>query len=286
MATIQQWSGNQWRDVEQPSYSTAPASQSSFAGPAAFMQVATPRLSTMDMSRPRTVDIAPAGAPSAGSANPAWYTASPSQTANTSWAMPTAPVAPPRVAAAAAPAALAGVGGAASIAAPTSSQYQYNNPYPTYMRNIGENQAQQRFQTAVNQGIRLGNAPQAYQAAMDARNQNRLQYMAQAGQAQFGIDQAQAAALDAYQRNVAQLYATQVQQKAAEDARKQQELATLVSQRGQDLGYLSNIYGGDVSQRGQDIGLMGSVYGQQLGYGSDMANYANRLAIAHRIHGP
>lgn len=70
-------------------------------------------------------------------------------------------------------------------ALPSMGQFSYSDSainYPTYMRNLGENMAQQKFQTGVNQGLRLGNSVQGYMKALGNRNNERLGYMSSAGQ--------------------------------------------------------------------------------------------------------
>lgn len=114
----------------------------------------------------------------------------------------------------------------ARIPAPGMSQFQGSQEaqaYPTWLRNLGETQAQKSFQTQVNQGIGMGNAAQGYQAAEQARNMARLGYMSQAGKEQLGVDLQQSGYLNDYQK------------------------------------LLSQLYGIDVTQRGQDIGLQGEI---------------------------
>lgn len=88
--------------------------------------------------------------------------------------------------------------------------------YPTYLRNMGENMAQQSYQSQVNQGIRQGNAPNAYLQALNARNQARLGYMTQAGQAQMGVDVAGAGLLNDYQRLLLSRYGIDVGQRESD----------------------------------------------------------------------
>lgn len=87
--------------------------------------------------------------------------------------------------------------------------------YPQYMRAQGENMAQQGFQNQVNQGIRQGNAGNAYTQAMNARNNARLGYMGQAGQAQLGVDTAGAGLLNAYQQQLLNRYGYDINQRNA-----------------------------------------------------------------------
>jgi len=103
------------------------------------------------------------------------------------------------------------------------SYSQESQSYPAYLRNLGELMANQQFETAVNQGLRAGNAAQGYQRALDQRNMNRLQYMGQAGQHELGIQKAL----------------------ADEIARRNDEFlkryGISVGQRGQDVDYSTKI---------------------------------------------
>lgn len=148
-----------------------------------------------------------------------------------------------------------------SIAPPNLNEYQYSTDsqsYPTYLRNLGENQAQQQFQSQVN-SIGMGNSAQNYQHAQDALNQNRLGYMSQAGQAQLGVDQSMMQARNAYNQMLAQLYGTQV------------------SQRGQDVGYMGDLARANASMGGSRISLgggggSGGSTGQGAFYGLEAQN--------------
>lgn len=84
--------------------------------------------------------------------------------------------------------------------------------YPTYLRNLGEQMAQQAYQKQMSQGLRAGYAGQGYLAAQDALNRARLGYMGQAGQQAFDIAKAQEEA-------ATKLYGLDI------------------GQRGQDIGY-------------------------------------------------
>jgi hypothetical protein len=88
---------------------------------------------------------------------------------------------------------------------------------------MGENQAQQAFQHNVNAGIRMGSSAQGFARAEDARNQARLGYQSQAGQQELGIQQA--LALEQQRRNDEQL----------------KKYGLDISQRGQNLDYMSNL---------------------------------------------
>lgn len=115
-----------------------------------------------------------------------------------------------------------GGGGVPQIPSPNLGSFQYSSEaqnYPTWMRNMGENQAQQAFQQQVNSGIRLGSAAQGYQHAMDNRNQSRLAYSAAAGQNALTVQQA--LALEQQRRNDEALRMFGIQ----------------VGQRGQDMSY-------------------------------------------------
>jgi hypothetical protein len=109
---------------------------------------------------------------------------------------------------------------------PDVSAFRYSQSaqdYPMFMRNLGEQQAQQAFQKNVSQGIQMGGGAQAYQKAMQQRNMERLGYMSQAGQAQMGVEQQMAGAHNTYQDLLAKLYGTDV------------------SQRQDELGYLASL---------------------------------------------
>lgn len=82
------------------------------------------------------------------------------------------------------------------VSAPNYSNYNYSSDatnYPTFMKNLGENNAQNAFQNQVNSGIRLGNSGQSFMHAQDQMNNSRLGYMNQAGQAQMTVEQTLAA---------------------------------------------------------------------------------------------
>lgn len=119
-------------------------------------------------------------------------------------------------------------GGAAlppAIAPPSVSEFgfsQESQAYPTYMRNLGEQQAQRQFQSNVN-NIGMGNSSQNYMHAQDMLNAARLGYMGQAGQEELGVQNSMAAARAAYNNTLAGLYGSQV------------------NQRGQDVGYMGQL---------------------------------------------
>lgn len=108
-----------------------------------------------------------------------------------------------------------------SIPAPTLKPFQFSTEsqsYPTYLRNLGEKQAQRRFQSARNR-IGMGNSAQSYMHALDQLNLDRLGFMAQAGQEELGVQKALQSEQDFYNNLLAELFRTQVYQ------------------RGQDVGY-------------------------------------------------
>jgi hypothetical protein len=108
-----------------------------------------------------------------------------------------------------------------SIAPPSLSPFNYSTEsqsYPTYLRNLGENQAQRAYQQTLNRAT-MGNSNQQFQHATDALNTSRLAYMGQAGQEELGIQNALASSHNEYQKLLAQLYGYQV------------------GQRGQDVNY-------------------------------------------------
>lgn len=105
------------------------------------------------------------------------------------------------------------------VASPTLQQASLSTAaqnYPTWMRNLGEIQSQDAFQSQVNQGIRQGNAGNAYQNALRQRNTSRLGYMGQAGQAQLGVDTTQAGLLNDYQRMLLQRYGLDIGQRESD----------------------------------------------------------------------
>jgi len=111
------------------------------------------------------------------------------------------------------------------IAPPDVSRFNYSvdsQSYPTYLRNLGENTAQQAFQRATNR-IQAGNSAQAFMHAQDDLNNARLGYMAQAGKEELGVQNALADNWNKYNDLLAQIYGTSV------------------TQRGQDVNYASNI---------------------------------------------
>lgn len=161
------------------------------------------------------------------------------------------------------------------VPTPAMGQFQYSQnatSYPDYLRSIGENQAQQQFQSNVAGNVRLGNSAQGYQHAQDLQNQARLGYGAQAGQAQMGVETAQAGLVS---------------------ARNQENLASFginAGQRAGDLQYLANMYahrfgpqtqsqilqaggrsGSGVTNSGGFIGLNGNGETSQSQYGDPSA---------------
>lgn len=124
------------------------------------------------------------------------------------------------------------------ISDPGLNPYNYSTEaqsYPTYMRNLGENNAQRAYQTEVNQGGRLGNSSQSYMHAQDNLNNSRLNYMGQAGQAQMGMEGQLAA------------------QNQLNNQNKLNVFGGNITQRGQDIGYMSSFNRGGNSQ-GINIG--------------------------------
>lgn len=109
----------------------------------------------------------------------------------------------------------------ASIAPPDLKPFQYSadsQSYPTFLRNLGENAAQQAFQREIN-AAGPGNSVQSLIHAQDRLNNARLGYMSQAGQEELGVQNALAGNQNSYNQLLAQLYGIQV------------------GQRGQDVGY-------------------------------------------------
>ncbi len=111
-------------------------------------------------------------------------------------------------------------------AAPTITPFNYSSSatsYPTYMRNLGEQNANRQFESQVNQGIKLGNSVQGYSHAMDNFNNNRLNYMSQAGAADMSVQGQLAAQNQLNNQNALALYGMNV------------------NQRGQDTGYAESL---------------------------------------------
>lgn len=111
------------------------------------------------------------------------------------------------------------------IAAPDISKFQYSQDAlnaPTYMRQLGEANAQQAFQNQARYGAQLGNSVQGYQKALTDRNNARLSYMNQAGQAQMGVEGQQRSAQENYQDQLAKIFGLNV------------------TQRGQEMDYLGS----------------------------------------------
>lgn len=113
----------------------------------------------------------------------------------------------------------------ASITPPSISPFNFNTEsqqYPTYLRNLGEQQAQKQYQSRLN-SIGMGNAAQNFQHAQDELNLARLGYMSQAGHEELGVQQALQSAQEAYNKMLLDMYGIQVQQ------------------RGQDVGYRTGV---------------------------------------------
>lgn len=128
-----------------------------------------------------------------------------------------------------------------SIAAPNLTPFEFSpdtKSYPTYLRNLGENTAQQAFQRATNR-INAGNSQQNLMHAQDALNNSRLGYMSKAGQENLAVDNSMADAWNKYNALLAQLYGYQVQQ------------------RGQDVNYAGTAYRADNSGGGGVLRLGG-----------------------------
>ncbi len=128
------------------------------------------------------------------------------------------------------------------IASPDMSEFKYSpsaTNYPTYMKQLGEANAQQAFQQQARYGAGLGNSVQGYMKAMTDRNNSRLNYMNQAGQAQMGVEGAQSTAHNQYQDQLAKIFGLNV------------------AQRSDELNYLKPVQGGG-SQWGAVLGRGGS----------------------------
>lgn len=126
-----------------------------------------------------------------------------------------------------------------TIAAPNLTPFEFSpdsKSYPTYLRNLGENAAQQAFQRSTNR-IGAGNSQQNLMHAQDALNNNRLAYMSKAGQENLAVDNSMADAWNKYNALLAQLYGYQVQQ------------------RGQDVNYAATQY--NANSRGGEVLKMG-----------------------------
>jgi len=128
---------------------------------------------------------------------------------------------------------------ASNIPAPDMQSFQYTQNqqnYPWYMRGLGENMSQQAYQTAVNQGARLGASVQGVMGAQNLQNQQRLGYMSQAGQQDLQVGQAMA---------------TEIQRRNDEALRKYQ--LELMS-RGQDLSYQAQMAAINARSQGASAG--------------------------------
>jgi hypothetical protein len=105
------------------------------------------------------------------------------------------------------------------LTAPSFKQAQLSDAaksYPAALRNLAAIQSQNAFQSQVNQGIRQGNAGNAYQNALRQRDASQLAGMAQAGQAQLGVDTTAAGFLNDYQRLLAQIYGYDINQRESD----------------------------------------------------------------------
>ncbi len=112
------------------------------------------------------------------------------------------------------------------IAPPEFKPFEYSAGainYPTYMKNLGEKQAQDSFQKNVRYTTQLGSAGQGFQQALDRRNTERLGYMGAAGKAQMDVEGQMQTADQQYKALLAQLYGLNIQQ------------------RGQEFDYLSSL---------------------------------------------
>lgn len=138
---------------------------------------------------------------------------------------------------------------ASNIPPPTMREFQYTQNqqnYPWYMRGLGENMAQQTYQTAVNQGARLGASVQGVMNAQNQQNMQRLGYMAQAGQQDLTVGQAMAEEIRRRNDEAIRLYLAQLQG------------------RGQDLSYAAQM--ASINARG--AGGSGGGGGASVGGGS------------------
>ncbi len=138
---------------------------------------------------------------------------------------------------------------------PTLSPFSYSQnatDYPTYLRNLGEQNANRQFESQVNQGIKLGNSVQGYSHAMDNMNNNRLSYMSQAGAADMAVQK----------------------QLADENARRNQQMIDLygmnINQRGQDIGYSASLNRANASG-GSGRGYISGMNGTPLPRSGDAA---------------
>jgi len=161
--------------------------------------------------------------------------------------------------------------GTAPIPAPNMNGFTFSQDslnYPAYLKNLGENMAQQQFQSQVNQGLRAGNAGNSYLKAQDQMNMARLNYMGQAGQQSLGVDKAQADEVARRNAEILQRYGIQV------------------GQRGQDLNYAAMLASANSRQQpvvlggGQNPLTSSQLRSQQTGSGTNsyIDIYGNRAS--------
>lgn len=180
---------------------------------------------------------------------------------------------------------LMGSGGSSipSIAAPNVTPFTYSadsQSYPTFLRNLGENTAQQAFQRQTNR-IGAGNSQQNLMHAQDDLNQSRLGYMSQAGQQQLGVDNAMADNWNKYNSLLAQLYGTQVQQRGQDVSYAGQIGASSLNNQARNSGVMT--LGGGGSTQLKALMAQGGDWGgqsmeQSLGNGGYSSNFQNALA--------
>lgn len=159
------------------------------------------------------------------------------------------------------------------VAPPNVSAFRYSQntqDYPTFLRNLGEQQAQQAFQKNVQSGIQMGGGAQAYQKAIQQRNMERLGYMSQAGREGLGVEKEMAGAHNTYQDLLAKLYGVEAGQRSDELG----YLASLNKASGGGGGSFtvgggrSSGGGGSTSGGGSYIGLGGRVGSGMFDYGA------------------
>lgn len=128
--------------------------------------------------------------------------------------------------------------------------------YPTYLRNLGEQNAQRAYQNANNR-IGMGNSAQNYAHSLDALNTNRLGYMAQAGQEQLGVDKALQSESDFMNQMYGDLFKTNV------------------GQRGQDTDYLAALARINAATNSSGGGFLKPMGGDKVGNSQLAAFLAN-----------
>lgn len=154
----------------------------------------------------------------------------------------------------------------ARIAAPTLTPFNFSTEaqsYPTYLRNLGEQNAQRAYQ-ASNNRIGMGNSAQNYAHSLDALNTNRLGYMAQAGQEQLGVDKAKQSESDFMNQMYGDLFKTNVGQRG-QDVNYMAALAAAAARSASSGGGILRLGGGN-SQLSEDGESYGTGTGPQGRY--------------------